>query len=118
MRKIIFWCALTTVLALSLMPGPMVPTGMGFWDWDKAQHFLGFFGLTGLGLLAYPKKLLLHMGGYFVLLGGFIEVAQWATGWRQGDWLDLLADVIGVGAALVLWQVWRVFRSRFSPAQP
>jgi hypothetical protein len=68
-------------------------------------------------LLAYPKKPLLHMGGYFVLLGGFIEVAQWATGWRQGDWLDLLADVIGVGAALVLWQVWRVLRSRFSPAQ-
>ncbi len=115
MRKVIFWCALTTVLALSLMPGPMVPTGLHFWD--KAQHFLGFFGLTGLGLLAYPKKPLLHMAGYFLLLGGFIEVAQWATGWRQGDWLDLLADALGTGSALLVWRVWLTLRDRWMPAR-
>ena len=116
MRKIIFWCALTTVLALSLMPGPMVPTGMGFWDWDKAQHALGFFGLTVLGLLAYPQKPLLRMAVYFVALGGLIEVAQWASGWRQGDLLDLLADTLGIGIAVVLWWAWQLWFSRSKPS--
>jgi VanZ family protein len=36
---------------------------------------------VGLGLLAY---------------GAAIELAQSATGWRFGDWLDLLADLIGI----------------------
>lgn len=114
MRKIVFWCALLTAVVLSLVPGPMVPSGIQFWD--KAQHALGFLGLTGLGLLAYPQKPLLRMAVYFVVLGGLIEVAQWASGWRQGDLLDLLADTLGVGMAVVLWWAWQVWFSRTKPS--
>lgn len=108
MRKIVFWCALLTGVVLSLVPGPMVPSGIQFWD--KAQHSLGFFGLTGLCLLAYPRKTFLHIGWAMLLLGGFIEVAQWTTGWREGDWLDLMADAVGIACALGLWLVWLKIR--------
>ncbi|MDP2417506.1 MAG: VanZ family protein [Hydrogenophaga sp.] len=83
----------------------MLPSAINFWD--KAQHALGFFGLTVLALLAYPKKPLNQIGVFLLLSGGAIELAQWATGWRQGDWLDLLADAVGILAALVLRLQWR-----------
>jgi VanZ family protein len=105
MRKLVFWCALVTVVVMSLMPGPMLPSSINFWD--KAQHALGFFGLTWLALLAYPRKPMNQIGVVLLLLGGAIELAQWATGWRQGDWLDLLADAVGISTALALWLPWR-----------
>ncbi len=63
--------------------------------WDKAQHAAGFGVLAMLGTLAYPSRL---PGVSLGLLahGGFIELAQAYTGWRHGDWLDLLADAIGI----------------------
>lgn len=107
MRKLVFWCALVTLVVLSLMPSPMLilPSAINFWD--KAQHALGFFGLTWLALLAYPRKPMSQLGVILLLLGGAIELAQWATGWRQGDWLDLLADAVGISSALMLWMPWR-----------
>lgn len=105
MRKLVFWCALATVVVMSLLPGPMLPSSINFWD--KAQHALGFFGLTGLALVAYPRKPMIPLGLFLLLLGGSIELAQWATGWRQGDWLDLLADAVGICTALALRLPWR-----------
>lgn len=105
MRKLVFWCALVTVVVMSLMPGPMLPSSINFWD--KAQHALGFFGLTWLALLAYPRKPMNQIGVALLLLGGAIELAQWATGWRHGDWLDMLADAVGISTALVLRLQWR-----------
>jgi hypothetical protein len=56
---------------------------------DKAQHALGFAGLAFLGLMAYPGRVrvrVLMLG--LALFGAGIELAQWLTGWRQGDWQD------------------------------
>jgi hypothetical protein len=36
------------------------------------------------------------------LHGGLIELVQAATGWRHGEWLDLVADALGIGAASAL----------------
>jgi VanZ family protein len=105
MKKTVFWCTLVTVVALSLMPGAMLPPVFNFWD--KAQHALGFFGLTWLALSAYPKKSPYQIGMGLLLAGGAIELAQSATGWRYGDWLDLLADAVGIAAALGVQRVWQ-----------
>lgn len=105
MKKIAFWCALVTVVALSLMPGAMLPPVFSFWD--KAQHALGFFGLTWLALLAYPSRSLPTIGTGLLLAGGGIELAQSATGWRHGDWLDLLADAVGITTALAAGHLWQ-----------
>ncbi len=88
-----FWvCALSTAF-LSLVPSELLPQAFNWWD--KAQHALGFAVLTGLGLLAYPKARSWLPWGLF-LFGACIELAQAASGWRRGDWLDLLADAVGI----------------------
>ncbi len=98
--RVAFWLLLAAVTVLSLSPVQYLPP-QAFSLWDKAQHALAFLGLGLLGLLAYPGQLLrLALG--LLSFGGAIELAQAATGWRQGDWADWLADAIGLGAGLVL----------------
>lgn len=92
-----FWALVVVTLWLSLVPVDQLPTEFHFWD--KAQHALGFAALAVLGRMAYPA----HLGALvfgLVLFGAGIECAQWLTGWRQGDWADLLADCIGLAAGI------------------
>ena len=37
------------------------------------------------------------------LLGVGIEVAQWLTGWRTGDWHDWVADCVGIAIGFAAW---------------
>ena len=110
LRAAAFWASVAAVVGLSLTPVAHLPP-LVFDLWDKAQHALGFLVLTWLGLWAYPRHTLRVLVG-LLLLGGWIEWAQSATGWRHGDWLDWLADAVGVAAAAgVLWAL----RSRTAP---
>ena len=110
MKALSFWVVLTGVVVLSLMPVAHLPP-LAFDVWDKAQHAFGFAVLTLLGLWAYPGRMRQLLSG-LLLLGALIELAQGASGWRHGDWLDLLADAIGVVLGLMVWAVYR----RRSPA--
>jgi len=82
--------AVGAVTIASLTLTPYFPPQV-FDIWDKAQHARAFLLLGGLGLLAYPASALRVLLGLLVF-GGGIELAQAATGWRIGDWLDWLAD--------------------------
>ena len=97
-----FWLMVLITLWLSLVPGDQVPSVLNFWD--KAQHALGFAALAFLGLLAYPGRLPNLMVG-LALFGVSIECAQWATGWRQGDWQDWVADCVGMMVGVMAWRV-------------
>lgn len=91
--KLSFWSLLLVTLWLSLVPVDQLPSGLDFWD--KAQHALGFTALAFLGLLAYPGRTSFVIVG-LMLFGAGIECAQELSGWRQGDWVDWLADIVGV----------------------
>ncbi|MGB4583516.1 MAG: VanZ family protein [Rhodoferax sp.] len=104
-----FWSLVLITLWLSLIPADQVPSAFHFRD--KAQHALGFTGLALLGLMAYPGRIRLLMLG-LALLGACIEVAQWMTGWRQGDWQDWVADCVGL---VMVYSVWRLGRLLFKP---
>jgi VanZ family protein len=107
--KASFWTLVLITLWLSLVPVEQVPSAFHFWD--KAQHALGFAGLAWLGLMAYPKhihRLLLGL----MLLGAFIEVAQWLTGWRQGDWQDWVADCVGLVMGSAFWRFVAILRKQ------
>ncbi len=102
-KRVAFWSCLVAVAVLSLMPTDFLPPPV-LSLWDKAQHAAGFAALTVLGLMAFPQRpwrLFLAL----LLFGAAIEVAQAATGWRQGDVLDLLADAVGIAMAggLLQW---------------
>jgi len=99
-----FWVCVLGTIFLSLVPVALLPQAFNWWD--KAQHALGFAVLTVLGLLAYPK-LRWQLPWGLLLLGAFIELAQAASGWRRGDWLDLLADAVGILAVMTAWRLGR-----------
>jgi VanZ family protein len=99
--KCTFWVLVLVTLWLALNPADQVPTAFQFWD--KAQHALGFAGLALLGILSFPGRIRLLIFG-LVLFGAGIECTQWLTGWRQGDWVDWVADCVGLVMGGGFWQ--------------
>ncbi|TXT35789.1 MAG: VanZ-like protein [Comamonadaceae bacterium] len=97
-----FWILVLLTLWLSLIPADQVPSGLHFWD--KAQHAIGFMALGLLGLKAYPERTYTVLLG-LALLGVGIEVAQWMTGWRNGDWQDWGADCVGLMLGYLSWKI-------------
>lgn len=93
--KTSFWVSAMAVVVLSLLPVTYLPP-QSFDIWDKTQHAAGFLALALLGLAAYPATPALRLSLWLLTLGGAIELAQSATGWRHGDLLDLLADATGI----------------------
>ena len=96
----IFWAALLVTLLMANLPSPPpAPAAVN----DKWQHGLAFASLCLLAFAAYPQekwwKIALGILGYGVL----IELSQWAFGvGRQADFWDVVADSIGICAALLL----------------
>jgi VanZ family protein len=76
-----------------------VPTpGVDFAQSDKLKHICAFAALAVVArLCGRPSGLnLLVVVGGLLLYGGFIEIVQTQLPYRSGDWLDLLADSLGI----------------------
>lgn len=108
MKKLLFWGVLAALVVLSLLPSSYLGAPVFNW-WDKAQHALGFAFLTLLAFWAYPARQRLRTSLELLALGAAIELLQAGTGWRMGEWPDLLADAVGIGAANAL--CWSLFRA-------
>jgi hypothetical protein len=104
MKKSIFWMYLTALLVLSLLPSGQLPSEL-FNVWDKLQHASGYALLSLLGLRAYPQRPVLQVAGFVLLVGALVELAQALTGWRAGEWTDMLANGTGVALALLGWRL-------------
>jgi hypothetical protein len=69
--------------------------------WDKAEHFIAFYGLTGLAAAAFPKRNLFVIAAMLSGFGAFIEFVQGlAVVHRDRDFWDWVADTIAITAAL------------------
>jgi VanZ family protein len=67
------------------------------------QHFAAFFTLGVLGSLAYPRIMRPKLFAGLVVFGGLIELAQLYPALnRNADWADLLVDVLGAFAGVLL----------------
>jgi hypothetical protein len=96
--KLAFFCALIFTFYSAVIPPrqaiQLVP-------WDKAEHFIAFYGLTGLAAAAFPKRQLFVIA---VLLSGFGALIEFVQGLpmvhRDRDFWDWVADTIAIGAAL------------------
>lgn len=100
---------LLVLVALMLAPGGTIESEKLIWD--KAAHFIAFgLILWSLGVLfrRLPRTWAALLA---VALGAAVEVVQRYVG-RDPSWGDLLADVLGVATALLIWLVWRGFRPR------
>lgn len=99
--RITFWCSAAVLAIASLVPVELLPQQAAT-IWDKGQHAFGFGWLALVGLLAYshkPRTMIIALLAY----GGVIELLQLATGWRYGEWLDFLADGVGILIGASLW---------------
>lgn len=79
---------------------------------DKVMHALAYAVLTGLFAFALPKLKLWHVFLWPTVYGAFIEVAQELMPYdRTGSLWDLLANMAGSVAVLILWVLAvRIFR--------
>ncbi len=69
--------------------------------WDKAEHFIAFYALTGLAAAAFPRRNLFVIGALLSFFGAFIEFVQGLDiVHRDRDFWDWVADTIAIIAAL------------------
>jgi VanZ family protein len=88
------------LLFMCLAPTRDVPGADLFWD--KWEHVAAWFVLTTTGFILAPRRpraiVIFAIG-----LGAGVELLQATMGFgRDGDILDLVADSIGVFAAMVI----------------
>jgi VanZ family protein len=94
----LFWPALAVVVWGELTPHPPKLTEL---LWDKAEHFIAYFGLTLLASLAWGlRRSLAWIFAAMVALGGALEIIQSFVG-RDADWWDFFANDLGAVTGLI-----------------
>jgi len=97
-------------LLVSLL-GPSTSLEQDVVGLDKVAHFAAFgLVLWAFGVL-FPRRSRVQLAITAVAFGALTEVLQGMVG-RDADILDLLADSLGIGTALLVWAWWRGFRPR------
>ena len=94
--RVVFWLCFIALTVLALSPAPYLPPLDIFNWWDKAQHAIGYGTLMVTALFAYPNTSKERLAAWLVLHGCLIEVLQYFSGYRYGDWQDAAADGFGV----------------------
>ncbi len=110
-----YWLWLTVfmlvcIASLSLWPHDTLPQVPGT---DKSHHLIAY----GLLILPTAIKKPKHWGYIalgFILFSGAIELIQPYVN-RYGEWLDLLANILGVGSGILLAKVLDAVSARFEP---
>lgn len=102
---------LFVVILLVLLLGPGTSLEQNIVGIDKVAHF-GAFGLLlwSFGVL-FRRRRRITLALWALAFGAATEVVQGMVG-RDADWFDLLADALGIAAALLVWVCWRRFRPR------
>ena len=77
---------------------------------DKAYHLVAFASIV-LPCARFYKRSLIWLVPVLICLGGAIELIQPHVG-RDGDWLDFLADITGIGVGITIAQLWSRLSSR------
>ncbi|MDD9725803.1 VanZ family protein [Roseovarius sp. SK2] len=105
---------LTLALALGILVTTLWPSHghpPPFTLHDKVLHLLAFAALILPMAVTEPRRAL-RLAPVYIAFGAAIEVIQPAFG-RGAEWLDLLADALGVGLGLALgWGFRAAFRRR------
>ena len=91
----VFVAAVGFTLYAALVPGD---DAQGLIPWDKAKHFVVFYGLTFLATLALPRSRFWKIGIVLLGFGIAIEILQGLpiVG-RDADLFDVVADGCGIG---------------------
>ena len=109
LRLALYVGAAAVLLALTLAPSEDLPSVN---LWDKAEHAVAWMVLTGLGLVLSPRRPR-AIAGFALAFGALVEILQGLLPiGRDADIRDLLADSVGIGAALLVYLLVRGARRR------
>jgi VanZ family protein len=104
-----FWPGLAVVVWGELTPHP---PAMAALLWDKAEHFIDYFGLTLMASLAWGlRRSLVFVFAAMIALGGALEIIQSFVG-RDADWDDFFANDLGAVAGLAVAVVYLLIPRR------
>ena len=112
--QFLFWAAAVFTFVCAVLPYEHT---IHIFKWDKAEHFLAFYVLTGLAIAAFPRAHLLIIAAALSGFGAFIEFVQ-GLSWvgRDRDFQDWVTDTVSVGMAMLpMLAVW--WRSQFDGPQ-
>lgn len=92
---LVFVAASIFTLYAALAPGDDTA---GLIPWDKAKHFIVFYGLTFLAVVALPRSRWWKIAVVLLAFGVGIEILQGLpiVG-RDADAFDIVADTLGIG---------------------
>ncbi len=100
LNKICLWSFLVISLILFLSP---VSNTISSLINDKVSHAFAYGTLFFLAAKSYKDKYSsLYIGLLVFLLGFIVEIVQSMTGYRSGEFDDVLANVFGIGLVGIL----------------
>lgn len=105
LSQFLFWAAAVFTFVCAVLPSQHT---IHIFKWDKAEHFLAFYVLTGLAIAAFPRGHLFIIAAALSGFGAFIEFVQ-GLSWvgRDRDFQDWVTDTIAIGMAMLpILTVW------------
>ena len=116
-KRAAFWCLWPAIAVIAwgeLTPNPP-PEVSELLRWDKAEHFIAYFGLALMGVLGWSGRRAPLIFAAVLALGGTLELLQLVVG-RDAEWGDMLANTLGAlcgtGLALSLLSLARLVDRR------
>ena len=103
---------LIAIWILSFLPGSGMPDVPGNDKWHHALAYFACMFLWAQCYLAPAQRLKLAI--IFILMGALIECLQGLTDYRSFEWLDMLADAVGVILAWLVVSVQLAVQRRFA----
>ncbi len=107
-----FWRAASMVLLLLVLAATLMPA-IWFWTdrvrlaawiagFDKWSHFIGFLVLSVWFGGLYRKRSYWRVAMGLLAFGILIEICQRAVGYRSAEWMDVVADALGIVVGLTI----------------
>ena len=96
---LIAWLSLAFNLILSVIPVPLtIPIN----QLDKALHVMMYVVPASLFGGAYLNRPVARTILGLLVFSSFIEAIQYWLPWRSGEWLDLLANLVGISIGIAI----------------
>ena len=103
----LFWLGCTATTTFALLPPDYLPAhDPPFSLWDKSLHATAFVVLCLIGSWAYLNRSYSLILG-LIMLGGAIQLARFATGWRHMDFGDFVANAVGIMIGRIAFHILR-----------
>ena len=104
---------LLAIWILSLIPGAALPTVPGTDKWHHALAYFACMFCWGQWYVIPAQRLKLAI--VFIVMGALIETLQGFTPTRSFEWLDMVANAVGVILAWMVVTVQLAVQRRFAP---